>query len=111
MESQVVEADTGNPLLRVLELTRTAGGQVGRFNHFNGGQVLGNDAPDWRKEANRDDQQKESDAYGSPKLATALLNVTRNVPGLTQNGRKPTNLAAYLIKATHKKTCPEAIQH
>ena len=34
MESQVVEADTGNPLLRVLELTRTAEGQVGRVDHF-----------------------------------------------------------------------------
>ena len=34
MESQVAEADTGNPLLRVLEVTRTAEGQVGRFNHF-----------------------------------------------------------------------------
>ena len=36
MESQVAEADTGNPLLRVLEVTRTAEGLVGRFNHFSG---------------------------------------------------------------------------
>ena len=34
MESQVAEADTGNPLLRVLEVTRTAEGLVGRLNHF-----------------------------------------------------------------------------
>jgi len=34
MESQVAEADTGNPLLRVLGVTRTAEGQVGRLNHF-----------------------------------------------------------------------------
>ena len=34
MEGQVVEADTSNPLLRVLEVNRTAEGQVGRFNHF-----------------------------------------------------------------------------
>ena len=34
MESQVVEADTSNPLLRVLEVNRTAEGLVGRFNHF-----------------------------------------------------------------------------
>ena len=35
MESQVAEADTGNPLLRVLGVTRTAEGRVGRLNHFN----------------------------------------------------------------------------
>jgi len=35
MESQVVEADTSNPLLRVLEVNRTAEGLVGRLNHFN----------------------------------------------------------------------------
>ncbi len=29
MENQVAEADTGNPLLRVLEVTRTAEGLVG----------------------------------------------------------------------------------
>ncbi len=34
MESQVAEADTGNPLLRIIEVTRTAEGLVGRLNHF-----------------------------------------------------------------------------
>ena len=34
MESQVAEADTGNPLLRILEVTHTAEGHVGRLNHF-----------------------------------------------------------------------------
>jgi hypothetical protein len=43
MGGQVAEADTGNPLLRVLELTRTAGGQVGRVNHFNEGGGVDND--------------------------------------------------------------------
>ncbi len=38
LESQVAEADTGNPLLRVIEVTRTAEGLVGRLNHFNGGR-------------------------------------------------------------------------
>ena len=103
----MAEADTANPLLRVLEVTRTAEGQVGRFNHFNGGQVPGNDTPDWRKKANQDNQQKESDAFGSPKLVTVLLNAARNLPGQIGINRKPMNLAAHLIKATNKRTCPE----
>ena len=107
MESQVAEADTGNPLLRVLEVTRTAEGLVGRFNHFNGGQVPGNDTPVWRKKANQDNQQKESDAFGSSKLVTVLLNAARNLPGQIGSNKKPMNLAAHLIKATNKRTCPE----
>ena len=103
----MAEADTGNPLLRVLGVTRTAEGQVGNLNHFNGGQVPGIDTPDWRKKANQDNQQKESDALGSSKLVTVLLNAARNLPGQAGINRKPMNLAAHLIKATNKRTCPE----
>ena len=80
---------------------------MGRFNHFNGGQVPGNNTPDWRKKANQDRQQKESDAFGSPKLVAVLLNAARNLPGQIGISRKPTNLATHLIKATNKMTCPE----
>lgn len=44
MEGQVVEADTSNPLLRVLEVNRTAEGQVGRFNHFNRALATGGES-------------------------------------------------------------------
>ena len=71
------------------------------------GAVPGNDVPEWRKKAAQDHQQKESDAYGSPKFVTVLLNATRNIPGQIGISRRPTNLAAHLIKATNKKTCPE----